>query len=276
MTTSLADTVALADGNQMPLLGLGTWRAQEGGEVEQAVRIALELGYRLIDTASIYGNEAGVGRALADCGIPREQLFITTKVWNSDQGYDSTLKAARDSLDRLGLEYVDLYLIHWPVRGKFTDTWRALERLQQDGLARSIGVSNFLRHHLEELLASATRLPVVNQIEHHPHLQQPDLIEFCKQQRIQVECWSPLMKGEVFSLEPLKAIGQQHGKTAGQVTLRWQLQKGLVTIPKSTKRANIESNAQVFDFELTDEQMAAIDALDQGRRVGPDPDNFDF
>lgn len=276
MTTSLADTVALADGNQMPVLGLGTWRAQEGGEVEQAVRIALELGYRLIDTASAYGNEAGVGRAIADCGIPRDQLFITTKVWNSDQGFDSTLKAASDSLARLGLDYVDLYLIHWPVVGKFADTWRALERLHQDGLARSIGVSNFMQHHLDELLASASRLPVVNQIEHHPHVQQPGLIEYCRQQRIQVECWSPLMKGEVFALQPLQDIAQQYGKNAGQVALRWQLQKGLVTIPKSTKRANIESNAQVFDFELTDEQMAAIDALDQGRRIGPDPDNFDF
>jgi len=276
MTTSLADTVALADGNQMPVLGLGTWRAQEGGEVEQAVRIALELGYRLIDTASAYGNEAGVGRAIADCGIPRDQLFITTKVWNSDQGFDSTLKAASDSLARLGLDYVDLYLIHWPVVGKFADTWRALERLHQDGLARSIGVSNFMQHHLDELLASASRLPVVNQIEHHPHLQQPELIEYCRQQRIQVECWSPLMKGEVFALQPLQDIAQQYGKNAGQVALRWQLQKGLVTIPKSTKRANIESNSQVFDFGLTDEQMAAIDALDQGRRIGPDPDNFDF
>lgn len=276
MTGSIADTVALADGNEMPRLGLGTWKSQEGGEVEDAIRTALELGYRLIDTASVYGNEAGVGRAIADCGIPREQLFITTKVWNTDQGYDGTLAAVRDGLTRLGLDYVDLYLIHWPVAGKFADTWRALERIHQDGLARSIGVSNFMQHHLEELRKTANRLPVVNQIEHHPHLQQPQLIEYCRQQRIQVECWSPLMKGEVFSLEPLNAIGQQYGKSAGQVVLRWQFQKGLVTIPKSSKRSNLEANAAIFDFELTGEQIAAIDALDQGRRVGPDPDNFDF
>src|SRR5690606_1297485 len=152
------------------------------------VRVALELGYRLIDTASIYGNESGVGRAIADSGLAREQVFVTTKGWNSDQGYDSTLEAARDSLARLGLEYVDLYLVHWPVAGKFPDTWRALERLHQEGLVRSIGVSNFLRHHLDELLATANRLPVVNQPEHHPHLQQPELIEYCQQQRIQVQC----------------------------------------------------------------------------------------
>lgn len=276
MIEIITDTTTLQNGVEMPVLGVGTFQADEGGEVEQAVRWALDLGYRSIDTASAYENEAGVGRAIRDSGIAREDIFVTTKVWNEDQGYDQTLQAFDASLGRLQLDYVDLYLIHWPVKDKVRDTWRALQRIYDDGRAKAIGVSNFLQVHLRELLNDSQMPPMVNQVEFHPHLQQAELVDYCQSQGIQVEAWSPLMKGEVFDLPELKSIGDKYGKSAGQVTLRWQLQRGIVTIPKSVKRDHLESNAQIFDFTLSDEDMRAINALDQGRRTGPDPATFGF
>lgn len=276
MLETMQDTVTLANGAEMPILGVGTYRADEGGEVEQAVRWALELGYRSVDTASVYGNETGVGRAIRDSEVARDELFVTTKVWNDDQGYDQTLQAFDASLDRLQMEHVDLYLIHWPVKGKVRDTWRALEKLHEDGRARAIGVSNFLQSHLDELLETCEVPPMVNQIEFHPRLQQRELQSFCETHRIRVEAWSPLMQGKVFELPELQRIGEKYGKSAGQVTLRWQLQRGVVTIPKSVKHDHLRANSQIFDFALTDEEMRAINDLDQNARIGPDPATVGF
>ncbi|MBN2910327.1 aldo/keto reductase [Polycladomyces sp. WAk] len=260
----------------MPWLGLGVWRAQEGGEVENAVKTAIRIGYRSIDTAAMYGNEAGVGRAVRESGVRREELFITTKVWNTDQGYDSTLAAFEASLQRLGIDYVDLYLIHWPVAGKYKETWKALEKIYRDGRARAIGVSNFQVHHLEDLMADAEIKPMVNQVEFHPYLTQVELREYCSQHGIQVEAWRPLMKGEVANVPEIRELAVKYGKTPAQIVLRWNLQHGVVTIPKSVSESRIRENANLFDFELSQEDMAKLDGLNRNQRFGPDPDNFDF
>jgi diketogulonate reductase-like aldo/keto reductase len=261
----------------MPRLGLGVWKVTEEEQLIQAVHAAIEAGYRSIDTATIYGNEAAVGEAIRTSGINRDELFITTKVWNSDQGYESTLAAFDASLDKLGVESLDLYLIHWPVKGKYKDTWRALEKLYADGRIRAIGVSNFHEHHLVDLLKDATVVPMVNQVELHPRLSQVSLRKFCRDNGIQIEAWSPLMQGgELLNLPLLQEIGASHGKTAAQSVLRWQIQHGIVTIPKSVTPSRIQENAQLFDFELTSAEMEAIDALNENRRVGADPDNFNF
>jgi diketogulonate reductase-like aldo/keto reductase len=236
---------------------------------------ALELGYRSIDTAAAYGNEAGVGRAIRASGVPREKIFVTTKLWNDDQGYDATRRALDASLKRLGLDYVDLYLIHWPGR-KSKDSWRAMEELRAEGKARSIGVSNFLPQHLEDLLSIATIVPTVNQIEFHPYLQQPDVLAFCAERNIRVEAWSPLMRGKVVEVPLLKELGAKHGKSPAQVVLRWNLQRGLVTIPKSVRRERLAANADLFDFTLSDDEVQAINRLDRGERMGPDPATFGF
>jgi len=272
----MQDTTTLHNGIKMPWLGLGVFQTPEGAEVENAIRWALETGYRSIDTAAIYGNEVGVGKAVAQSSIPRQELFITTKVWNSEQGYDSTLAAFETSLKKLDMDYVDLYLVHWPVKGKYKETWRALETIYQEGRAKAIGVSNFLIHHLEDLLQTATVKPMLNQVEFHPYLQQPELQAFCRDNDIQYEAWSPLMRGQVPDIAELIEVGQKYGKTAVQVTLRWMLQLEVVTIPKSAKQHRIQENADVFDFELSAEDMSLINSLDQGQRVGPDPDNFNF
>ncbi len=269
-------TTTLTNGVTMPVIGLGVLKSREGGEVEQAVETALEVGYRSIDTASAYRNEAGVGRALRNSSLDRESMFITSKVWNSDQGYDATLRAFDQSLERLKLDYLDLYLIHWPVAGKFVETWRALETLYREGRVRAIGLSNFLDPHLDLLLPQAEIKPMVNQIEFHPWLQQPELIERHQREGIQLEAWRPIMMGQVQQIPTLIEIGQRHGKSPVQVTLRWQIQRGIVTIPKSTNLQRIAENFDLFDFELSPEEMARIDALDQGRRLGPDPLNFNF
>jgi diketogulonate reductase-like aldo/keto reductase len=260
----------------MPWLGFGTFRAEEGTQARDAVVYALESGYRSIDTAAIYENEASVGEGIRESGIAREEIFVTTKVWNSDQGYESTLRAFDASLERLGLEYLDLYLIHWPVKGKYKDTWRALEKIYEEKRARAIGVSNFMVHHLKDLLGDAQVKPMANQVEFHPHLRQQELLDFCKEQEIQHEAWSPIMKGRVKDVPALVEIGKKYGKSPVQVTLRWDLQKGSVTIPKSVHKDRIQSNADIFDFELSQADVQAIDALDKGERLGPDPDNFDF
>ena len=274
MQTKWEHAVTLNNGAAMPRLGLGTYEARTGGEVEQAVRWALDLGYRSLDTAIAYGNESGVGGGLKHSGLPREEVFLTTKVWNNEQGGEETRRAIERSLKRLNVNYVDLYLIHWPIPKKLKDTWKAMEDIQREGLARSIGVSNFLIHHLEPLLDFADILPTVNQIEFHPYLQQPELIEFCENHKIQVEAWSPLMKGGACKIPELEKIGEKYGKSAAQVTLRWELERGLVAIPKSTHKDRIEANFQIFDFELSEEDVQTINVLDRNERIGPHPDVF--
>lgn len=271
MLEGLSDSVRLSNGVMMPCLGLGTYKSSEGGQVERAVAAALEIGYRSIDTASLYGNEAGIGRAIAQSGVPRSDIFLTTKVWNDEQGYDSTLSAFERSLTRLGTNYIDLYLVHWP-RPETPQTWRALERLYAEGAARAIGVCNHLEHHLQELMSSADVAPMVNQYEFHPWLQQPSLRAFCQDHGIAVEAWSPLMKGRVAEEPVLVSIGERHGKSPAQVAIRWLLQHGAIVIPKSVHPERIKENADVFDFSLTDEEMAAIDGVDRDMRLGPDPD----
>lgn len=280
MVNNSQDTTTLHNGVKMPMLGLGVFQVEEGAELENAVKTAIQHGYRSIDTAAIYGNEEGVGRGIRQglelTGLSREDIFVTSKVWNSDQGYESTIAAYETSLSKLGLEYLDLYLIHWPVAGKFTETWRALETLYKEGRVKAIGVSNFLVHQLEEVMKDAEIKPMVNQMEHHPRLIQKELQAFCKENGIQFEAWSPLMQGKLLDNVELTEIGAKYGKSVAQVILRWNLQNGIVTIPKSTKEHRIIENASLFDFELTKEDMERINGLDQHVRVGPDPDNFDF
>ncbi|MEO1052753.1 MAG: aldo/keto reductase [Bacteroidota bacterium] len=269
-------TVMLNNGLEMPQIGLGVLKAQDGTEVENAVLTALENGYRLIDTAAVYGNEAGVGQAIAKSEVPREDIFLTTKVWNKDQGYESTLEAFDRSLELLGTDYVDLYLIHWPVKGKYKETWAALEKLYKEGKAKAIGVSNFQVHHLEDLMATAEITPMVNQVEMHPHLQQNELLEFSQTHGIQLEAWRPIMMGQVTLIPEIREIAKKYDKSPVQVTLRWLVQKGVVVIPKSVTESRIVDNADIFDFALTAQEMASINSVDRGRRLGSDPDNFNF
>ncbi|WP_025026465.1 aldo/keto reductase [Caldalkalibacillus mannanilyticus] len=275
MSIALQESTQLHNGVQMPWLGLGVWQVKEGNEIVSSVKHALQVGYRSIDTAAIYGNEEGVGKAIAEAGIPREELFVTTKVWNADQGYESTLQAFEESKKKLGLDYIDLYLIHWPVKGKYNDTWKALEKLYKDGQVRAIGVSNFQIHHLQDLMSQSEIVPMVNQVEYHPLLNQKELLAFCQEHKIQLEAWSPLMQGNL-DLPLLQELSGKYQKSAAQIVLRWDLQNKVVTIPKSITAHRMEENAQVFDFELSTEDMAKLDELNQNRRFGPDPDNFDF
>ncbi|MFC4101240.1 aldo/keto reductase [Paenibacillus xanthanilyticus] len=280
MTATIHNCTTLHNGVAMPWLGLGVFKVEEGEELVQAIRSAIRHGYRSIDTAAIYGNEASVGQgireALAESGLSREQLFVTSKVWTADMGYEETLAAYDASLAKLGLDYLDLYLIHWPVAGKINDTWRAMEKLYRDGRVKAIGVSNFQVHHLEALMETAEIKPAVNQVEFHPLLTQAELRAFSKSHGIQLEAWSPLMQGMLLDHPELRDIAEAHGKSVAQIILRWDLQHGVVAIPKSTKAHRIAENAAVFDFELSVEDMRLIDALNENRRVGPDPDNFDF
>ncbi len=274
--TDLQGTFKLHNGVAMPYFGLGVYLAEDGQEVVNAVKWALDAGYRHIDTAAVYHNEEGVGRGIAESGLKREEVFLVSKVWNSDQGYESTLKAFDASLQRLGTDYLDLYLVHWPVDGKYKDTWRALEKLYAEKKVRAIGVSNFLQHHLEDLMETAETVPMVNQMEFHPYLVQQELIDFCRKHKIQYEAWSPMMQGNIFKQKEFEALADKYGRSIAQVVLRWDLQKGVVTIPKSSKKERIIANSQVFDFELSQEDMDRLDAMDKGKRFGPDPDNFDF
>jgi len=260
----------------MPRLGFGVFLSKEGQEVVDAVKWALEAGYLSIDTAEAYGNETGVGRAIRESGVPREDIFLTTKVSNSSQRQKRIQEAFNESLQRLGVDYVDLYLVHWPVKGFYQDAWRELEKIYHDGRAKAIGVSNFLNHHLKDIFESSDRVPAVNQVEFHPYLTQTALVEFCKEKKIQVEAWSPLMRGQALHLPPVIALAEKYQKTPAQIVLRWDLQHSVVTIPKSVHKDRILANAQLFDFELSEDDMAAIDALDIGQRVGPDPDNVNF
>jgi diketogulonate reductase-like aldo/keto reductase len=274
--TDLQGSFTLHNGVQMPYFGLGVYLSKDGGEVINAVKDALNHGYRHVDTASIYNNEEGVGIGVKESNVPRKDVFLVSKVWNTDQGYDSTLKAFEASLKRLDTDYLDLYLIHWPKGELSKETWKALEQLYREKRVRAIGVSNFLKHHLEDLLTSAEIVPMVNQMEFHPYLVQQDLVDFCHTRGIQYEAWSPMMQGNIFDLEIMKDLASKYNKTVAQIVLRWDLQKGVVTIPKSSKKERIISNAAIFDFELSPEDMQRLDALDRGKRFGPDPNNFDF
>ena len=260
----------------MPWLGFGVFQIDDGQQVEQAVKTALKTGYTSIDTAAVYKNERGVGKAIRESSIPREDIFLTTKVWNEDQRKKRTLAAFEESLKRLDTEYVDLYLVHWPVKGCYQETWNEMEKIYQSGRAKAIGVSNFMIHHLEDILADCQIVPTVNQVEFHPYLVQPDLLSFCQSHQIQMEAWAPLVKGEIVNEPVAQRLAEMYNKTPAQIVLRWDLQHEVVTIPKSTHSNRITENAQIFDFELSQEDMKALDALDEGRRTGPDPYNFNF
>ncbi|MDO5307877.1 MAG: aldo/keto reductase [Planctomycetia bacterium] len=267
--TKLTDVFTLNDGARIPCVGFGTWQTPEGEVVVSSVKHALSCGYRHVDTASAYENETGVGQALAQSGLERSEIFLTTKLWNADRGYETTLKAAQLSLERLGVEYVDLYLIHWPANNRIYDdpvsvnqaTWKAFEKLQKDGLVRSIGLSNFLVPHLEQILAVANVPPAIDQIEFHPGYPQFDTVKFCQEHNIQVEAWSPLGCGRVLTDERLVAIAGKYGKSVAQLCIRWALQHNILPLPKSVHADRIESNTLVFDFEISAEDMARIDAL---------------
>jgi methylglyoxal/glyoxal reductase len=269
--TDLQGKVTLNNGVEMPYFGLGTWQSNEGPEVKNAVNYAIDAGYRLIDTATLYQNEKSIGEAIKENSVAREELFITTKVWNDDQGFEKTLKAYDQSLKLLGVETVDLYLIHWPVTGKYLETWRALEKIYKEGRVRAIGISNFLKLHLDHLLLKAEIIPMVNQMEFHPYLIQQELVDLCSENNIVYQAWSPIMQGRVFDIQLLKQIGKNYRKNPAQIVLRWDLQRGVPTIPKSVNQARIISNADIFDFGLTNEEMAQIDDLDKNHRFGYDP-----
>ena len=272
--------IKLANGVKMPQLGLGVYQVKEGAEVEQAVTAAIDAGYRLIDTAALYGNEVGVGNAIKKSSVPREELFITTKLWNTNQGYDATLKAFEKSLEKLGLDYIDLYLIHWPSpqRSLYVETWKAFEELYKKGRVKAIGVSNFHPEHLDILLKEATIIPMVNQIELHPYLQQHEIADYNQAHGILTESWSPIGGGggSLLSDPTFKTIGDAYGKSPAQVVIRWHVQHGYIVIPKSSNPLRITENANVFDFELSDKDMAKIDKLNKDERVGPDPRTADF
>ncbi|MEV7674616.1 aldo/keto reductase [Streptomyces sp. NPDC088752] len=269
-------SVALNDGTEIPQIGFGVFQVPDD-ETTTAVAHALDAGYRSVDTAAVYGNEAGVGRALAASGIARDELYVTTKLWNADQGYDATLRAFDDSLAELGLDHVDLYLIHWPApaRDLYVDTWRAIGTLVADGRVRTAGVSNFTPAHLERLLDSSDLVPAVNQIELHPGLQQRELRALHAAHGIATEAWSPLAQGAVLADPVITGIADRHGKSPAQVVLRWHLQLGNVVIPKSVTPARIRENLDVLDFALSPEEMEAVAGLDRGLRTGPDPDTLD-
>ena len=270
----IENKVVLNNGVEMPLLGLGIYAPGQKNEVSQAVRWALETGYRMIDTASVYQNEEEVGQGLQDSGIPRDAVFITSKVWNDDQGYDSTLRAYDQSLKRLQTDYLDLYLIHWPVREKRQETWRALETLYSEKRVRAIGVSNYYEPHLNELFTYATVVPAVNQFEQSPFLYRPELLSYCREKGIQPEGYSPLVRGQEESNQVLEAIAQKHDKSTYQVLIRWALQQGIVTIPKSTNQARIQANFDVWDFDMTEEEMAKLNVLNANIRVAEDPMDY--
>jgi methylglyoxal/glyoxal reductase len=271
MNRGVQSRIQLNNGGEIPLLGLGVFQAAAGDETQQAVRWALEAGYRHIDTARIYANEADVGEAIGQSGIPRDQIFITTKLWNSEHGHKHAFHACSSSLTRLGVDYLDLFLIHWPVQGLRTETWKALEQLREEGKCRAIGVSNYMIHHLEELLSKSSVVPAVNQIEVSPFNYKPDLIRFCQDKGIVVEAYSPLTKGQRLGHPAIVAAAKKYGRTPAQILIRWALQHDLVVLPKSTKKERIIENAAVFDFSIAPEDMQILDGLDEGLHTGWDP-----
>ena len=279
MIISLQDTIKLNNDVEMPGIGLGVFQVANDATAE-IVKNAIEVGYRSIDTAAIYGNEAGVGEgiklALASTGLKREDLFITSKVWNTGLSYAETVAAYEESLQKLGLDYLDLYLIHWPGKNKYAESWRALEDLYKEGKIKAIGVCNFNISHLQDLLKTARVTPVINQVEFHPRLQQLLLRSFCKEHNIQLEAWAPLMQGGLLEDQTIAKIAEKYGKSNSQVILRWDIQNGVITIPKSVRSERMVQNADIFDFSLTDEELQVINAMNLDKRVGPDPEDFDF
>lgn len=273
MSDHAVKSIPLNDGNAIPQLGLGVYKVDDD-EAERASSIALEVGYRHLDTAEYYANEAGVGRALRASGLPRDDVFVTTKVWNDQQGYESTLLSFDRSMKRLGLDVVDLYLIHWPAprQDLYIETYRALEKIREEGRARSIGVSNFQTHHLERLLGETDIVPVINQVEVQPWLQQRDLRAFGDARHIVTEAWSPLARGRILDEPTLTSLASKYGVSTAQIVIRWHLQSGLVVIPKSVTPSRIAENFDVFGFELSPDDLATIDGLDSGERVGSHPD----
>jgi diketogulonate reductase-like aldo/keto reductase len=276
MKLTLQSTKTLHNGVEMPRLGLGVYKMTNPEESVRAMTTALQIGYRAIDTASLYGNEKEVGESVRTSGIKREDIFVTTKVWNSDQGYDQTLRAFETSLENLGFSYLDLYLTHWPVTETFKDTYRAIERLYDEKLIRATGVSNHQQHHLEDIFVKANVKPMVNQIELSPRLIQYDLRSFCTDNQIAVTSWSPLARGGLLDEPSLVRMGNKYGKTPAQIIIRWHLQHGLIVIPKSVTPERIVSNADVYGFVLSFEDMKNIDSLNLNARTGADPDNFNF
>jgi methylglyoxal/glyoxal reductase len=267
------ETVKLHNEIEMPIFGLGTW-ALRGQECTQAVSWAINMGYRLIDTATLYGNEREIGNAIENSDIPREELFITSKVWNSDQGYKSSLKAFEKSLKLLKISYLDLYLIHWPISGLRNETWRALEKIYESGRAKAIGVSNFTIRHIDELLSKASITPMVNQVEFSPFLYQKKLLEYCNSKSIQLEAYSPLTRGRRFHDSTLKSTSLKYNKSVPQILIRWGLQHGIVEIPKSGNKQHLKENADVFDFKIDANDMNQIDSLNEDLRIVDDPDQY--
>lgn len=271
--------ITLNNGLSIPQIGLGVWQAAEGEEVESAVVSALQNGYRLIDTAAIYGNEVGVGRAMKASGVPREEIFLTTKLWNAHHAHDDALRAFDESLEKLDCGYIDLYLIHWPLpmENRFGEAWKAMEKLYADERVRSIGVSNFKPAHLDELLKNAQIVPSVNQIELHPMLQQRETRDYCRERGIAIESYSPLMRaGEAIEHSSIVNLSQKYSKTPAQIILRWHIQSGFIVIPKSVNPKRIQENIDVFDFELSSSEMGEIENMNADVRVGADPDTADF
>ncbi|AAK79919.1 diketogulonate reductase-like aldo/keto reductase [Clostridium acetobutylicum] len=265
----------LNNGVKMPWLGFGTYKIEYEESSVDYIKTALKVGYRHLDTAAVYGNEPIVGKAVKESGIPRNEIFITSKVWNNKHGYDKTLKAFEDTLKRLDTDYLDLYLIHWP-KTLNKETWKALEKLYKDGRVRAIGVSNFKVHHLEEILEDCEIVPMVNQVEYHPQFPQTEVHEFCKKNKIQLESWGPLMQGKIFDIPLMKELSLKYGKTISQIALRWDLQMGVVTIPKSINENRIKENCDLYDFEISKEDMKKIESLNTGVRIGHDPDTITF
>lgn len=276
MNTAGQSWIVLNNGVKMPQFGLGVWQTENGQQVIDAVKAAVNVGYRAIDTAAAYENEDGVGQGIRECGLDRSELFITSKLWNSDQGYDNTLRAFDKTMERLGLDVLDLYLIHWPCPndGLFVETWKAFETLYKQGRVRAIGLSNFTKENIQTLLDSCEIKPMVNQIECHPYLTQVEMQSFLFQNQIAMTAWSPLAHGEVFGDQTLQKIADKYGKNIAQVVIRWELQRGIITIPKSINPKRIEENIQVFDFVLSAEDMIEIDMLNKNHRTGPDPLTF--
>lgn len=271
----LTTSAELSNGVKMPWLGFGTWQVFDHNVAKESVLKALETGYRHIDTAALYKNEKAVGEAIKESGVAREEIFLTTKLWNSDHGYEKALKAFDVSMQKLGVGYLDLYLIHWP-KPQNRETWKAFGKLYDDKVIRAIGVSNFLQHQLEDLIAGSEIKPMVNQIEFHPYLVQPELLKYCAEQNIQVEAWSPIMQGKINEVPLLSELAKKYGKSPAQIVLRWDIQMNVITIPKSVHANRILENSQIFDFELSQEDVDKISALDKFERLGPDPGNFDF